>query len=67
MADAGREDVPEGERGERRVAARAAALDGEPVAVDVAALDEEPGRGDAVVDVDDAPLRHRARRRYSRP
>ena len=56
VADAGREDVAEGEGGERRVAAGAAALDGEPVRIDVAALDQEARRGDAVVDVDDAPL-----------
>ena len=56
QADAGREDVAEGERRERRVAAGAAALDGQPIRVDVAPLDEEPGRRDGVVDVDDAPL-----------
>ena len=55
-ADAGREHVPEGQRGKRRVAAGAPAFDGKAVRVDVAALDEEPRRGDAVVDVDDAPL-----------
>ena len=43
----GREDVAEGERGERRVAAGAAALDRQPLRVDVAALDEEAGRRDA--------------------
>ena len=56
VADAGREDVAEGERRQRRVAAGAPALDGQPVRIDVAALDEEPRGRDAVVDVDDAPL-----------
>ena len=77
QADAGREDVPERERGEGRVAAGAAAFDGQPLRVDVAALDEEAGRRDAVVDVDDAPLavepaggtrgRSRCSRRSPRP
>jgi hypothetical protein len=52
---AGGEDVVERERGQRRVAAGAAAPDGEPGRVDVAALDQESGAGDAVVDVVDAP------------
>ena len=56
QADAGREEVAEGERRERRVAAGAAALDGQPIRVDVAPLDEEPGGRDGVVDVDDTPL-----------
>ncbi len=55
LADAGGEDVAEGQCRERRVAAGAAALDREALRVDVAALDEEAGGGDAVVDVDDAP------------
>ena len=40
-ADAGREDVAERQRGERRVAAGAAALDRQAIRVDVAAVDEE--------------------------
>ena len=55
VARAGVEEVAEGERGERRVAAGAAAADREPPAVDVAARDQEARRGDDVVDVDDAP------------
>ena len=47
--------VPEGQGGEGRVATGAAALDGQAVGVDVAAVHEIPRGRLAVVDVDDAP------------
>src|SRR5207302_8871915 len=50
-----REQVPEGEGAERRVPAGAAAADRQPGGVGVAALDEEPGGRNAVVDVEDPP------------
>ena len=53
---AGVELVGERQRGEGREAARAAAADGEPLAVDEALLGEVLRAGDAVVDVDDPPL-----------
>ena len=56
VAGAGLEHVAEGQRGERRVAARAAAFYGQPVRVDVASVHEVAGSVHAVVDVDDAPL-----------
>ena len=56
-ADAGREDVAEGEGCQRRVAAGTPTHDRQPLSVDVAALDEELGRRDDVVDIDDPPLR----------
>jgi hypothetical protein len=54
----GTERVRERERGQGREAARAAALDRQPVAVDVAPFDEEERRRHAVLDVDlaHAPL-----------
>ena len=56
VADPGSEDLgTERERGERRVAAGAAAADRQPGGVHRAALHEEPGRGDAVLDVRDPP------------
>ena len=56
VADARRERVAERDRAERRVAAGAAAADREALAVDDPLLGEPAGAGDAVVDVDDAPL-----------
>ena len=55
QADPGREDVAEGQRRQRGVTAGAAARDGEPRRVHVAAIGQEAGGRDAVVDVDDAP------------
>ena len=66
MADTGREDVAERQRGEGRVAAGAAALDRQALGVDVPAVDEVARRPDAIVDVDEAPLAVEALR-YSRP
>ena len=54
-ADARREHVAEGQRGKRRVAAGAATLDGQPIAVDVATIDKVAGRPHAIVDIHDAP------------
>ena len=44
------------ERAERRVAAGAAAADHEPLGVGVPVLDQPARAGDAVLDVDEAPL-----------
>ncbi len=56
VARAGFENVAEGQRAERRVAAGAAAADRQAVAVDFAAFDEIARAVDAIIDVDDAPL-----------
>src|SRR5690606_22788572 len=50
------EGVAEGQRREGGEAARGPAPDEQAVGVDVAPLGEEAGGGDAVVDVDHAPL-----------
>ena len=56
VAGAGGEDLgAEHERGQRGVAARAAAVDGEPLAVHLALIGQVARRRDAVLDVDDAP------------
>ena len=55
VAGAGGEGVPEGERGESRVAAGAAAADEQLARVRLAAGGEGLGGGGAVLDVDDAP------------
>ena len=55
-ADARREHIAEGQCRQRRVAACASALDGQPVGVDIATLDEVPRGRHAIVDIDDAPL-----------
>ena len=52
----GREDVPEAERRQGRVAAGAATPDGQPPSVSQALLREPERRVRAVVDIDDAPL-----------
>jgi hypothetical protein len=56
VARAGTKDVSKRQRTERGVATGAAPSDGEPVAVDVAALYQIPGPVHAIVNVDDAPL-----------
>ena len=56
VAGAGFENIAEGERAQRRVAAGAAAGDHQAVAVDFAAFGQIARAVDAIVDVDDAPL-----------
>src|SRR5690606_10627004 len=55
VAGTGGERVPEGQRRQRRVAARRAAPDAEARGIDPPLLGQPPGSGLAVVDVDDAP------------
>src|SRR5215212_12046241 len=55
MARAGSERIPERKRAERRVAARAAAGDHQPFAINEPTLSEVQRPVDAVVDVDDTP------------
>ena len=56
VAGAGLEDIPEGERRERRETARARTPDRQALAVHPATLGQIPGAVHAVVDIDDAPL-----------
>jgi hypothetical protein len=66
VADPGGETFAEREGGERREPAGAATLDREPVRVDVAALDEEPGGRD-VSSTSTMPHCPSSSRRTSRP
>src|SRR5437667_5527563 len=56
VAGPGREGVAERDGAHRRVTARAAATDREPVTVDDPLLGEPARAGDAVGEIDDAPL-----------
>ena len=54
-ADAGGEGVAKRQCGQGRVPTGTAARDGQAIGIHVAALGEEGRRGDAIVDIDDAP------------
>ena len=49
------EDIVERQGRQRRIATGARAANGQPIRIGIATLDQEIGRGDAVVDVVDAP------------